>query len=80
MEAATNEHIGDGENTPIFPSTENWLGFRARVFFPFGQETIARLAPSKGFLYHPIDHSIMYPEVCAVTVSGMHTHLTENLT
>jgi hypothetical protein len=35
-----NDQNSDFENTAIFPSEENWLGFRHRLSFPFGQGTM----------------------------------------
>jgi len=52
MEDLSRDQIGDYENTPIFPSEENWLGFRRRLSFPAGERNHARLQPSNGFLHH----------------------------
>ncbi|MFC2166025.1 hypothetical protein ACFLT2_13645 [Acidobacteriota bacterium] len=53
MKGLTSDQNGDFENTPIFPSEENWLGFRRRLSFPFGQGTMPapwafkRFSPSR---------------------------------
>jgi hypothetical protein len=71
METITNDHIGDCENTPIFPSVENWLGFRALLFFPFGQEPMPASRPQTVFSITQSDHSKLHPEPCAITILEM---------
>jgi len=54
----SNDQIGDCENTLIFPSEENWLGFRARLSFPAGQGTMPASRLQTVFSITQSDHSI----------------------
>jgi hypothetical protein len=74
MEVITNDQNGDFENTPIFPSEENWLGFRRRLSFPSGQETMLASGLQTVFsVTHP-DHSTTQAGSSAITEMEMLTH------
>jgi len=60
MKVIANDQNGDSENTPIFPGEENWLGFRRRLFFPFGQETMPASGLQTVFSITHSDHTIPF--------------------
>ncbi|MFC2165745.1 hypothetical protein ACFLT2_12225 [Acidobacteriota bacterium] len=62
-----NDQIGDFENTPIFPSDENWLGFRRRLSFPFGQGTMPASGLQTVFSITQSYHSKKHIEPSAIT-------------
>jgi hypothetical protein len=48
------------ENTPIFPSEENWLGFRGRLSFPSGQGTMPASRLQTVFSITHSDHLMLH--------------------
>ena len=62
IEAIPNDQIGDCENPPIFPSEENWLGFRRRLSFPSSQGTMPASGLQTVFSITQSDHSKMHSD------------------
>jgi len=76
MKDVMSDQAGDLENTQIFPSEGNWLGFRRRLSFPFGQGTMPASGPQTVYSITHSDHSIMQNGSGAITVFEMHTSET----
>ena len=63
-----DDQNSDFENTPIFSNVENWLGFRPRLFFPSGQETMSASGFQTVFAVTYSDHSIPLAGFSIITV------------
>jgi hypothetical protein len=75
MKGLTNDQIGDCENTPIFPSEENWLGFQPRLSFPSGQGTMPASGFQTVFSITQSDYSMPQTVFSIITDMKMHTQM-----
>ena len=73
MMGLSTDQIGDFENTPIFPSEENWLGFQPRLSFPFGQETMPSSGFQTVFSITQSDQPMLHLELSAIKILEMTT-------
>ena len=71
MKGLMTDQIGDCENTLIFPSEENWLGFQPRLSFRSGQGTMLASGFQTVFSTTQSDQSILHADFRAITVKEM---------